>query len=104
MFVCVWVSQSASRVPVLIFAVAAALTEEWFPSQGVKQERHSSPSRYWKVQPAMYRSASLLDSQEVMALYPCHKERYCLKDDGSISEVRVHQNATRELMIHDHDD
>lgn len=43
----------------------------------------------------MYRSASLLDSQEVMALYGGHRERYCLKDDGSISEVRAAKCSRR---------
>lgn len=88
--VCVWVSQSVSRVPVLIFAVAAAaaLTADRFPPQSDEQELRSSP--------AMYRSASLLDCQEVMALYAGHRKRYCLKDDGSISEVR---DALQELQV-----
>lgn len=84
------VSQS-SRVPVLIFAVAvaaAALTADRFPPQSDEQELRSSP--------AMYRSASLLDCQEVMALYAGHRKRYCLKDDGSISEVR---DALQELQV-----
>lgn len=75
-------------MPVLIFAVAAAaLTADRFPPQSDEQELRSSP--------AMYRSASLLDCQEVMALYAGHRKRYCLKDDGSISEVR---DALQELM------
>lgn len=36
----------------------------------------------------MYRSTLLLDGGPVTPRYAGTRERYCLKDDGSISEVR----------------
>lgn len=45
----------------------------------------------------MYRSASLLDSKEVMALYGEDRDHYCVKDEDCISEVRGLENAAGSL-------
>lgn len=98
------VSQSVSRCPWANLCCCCCCSDRRLVSfAGIEQELHSSPSRYCKVRPAMYRSASLLDSQEVMALYGGHRERYCLKDDGSISEVRAASKCSKRTDAHDHD-
>lgn len=50
-----------------------------------------------KCRQAMYRSASLLESKEVMALYGEDRDRYCVKDEDCISEVRGLENAAGSL-------
>lgn len=50
-----------------------------------------------KCRLAMYRSASLLDSKEVMALYGEDRDHYCVKDEDCISEVRGPANTVGSL-------
>lgn len=69
----------------------------------VQDDKQELGSFLWvlvlKCQLTMYRSASLLDNKEVMALYGEDRDHYCVKDEDCISEVSGLANAAGSLCM-----